>query len=281
MGTRRVKRNRNRFRIVVIISLLLLLALLGAGLFFVLHKPEKKAHISIDDATLIFQNIYWEEYDSIFENEILGKLQELHEQYGIKVTLYVFEELEEFAIWDMPLEYKKEFRENADWLQIGFHSIADSAPETWEKDFEEEYSKTESAIIRFAGEKSVAKVLRLHYWYATDEMVACLQEAGVTGLLCSDSGVPSYNLTEEQAEKLYSSRDGVLETDGMTYYATDIRLEDTKDITVALEERKKDRFIVIFTHAWCFEENCDKLEEAAAWLAEAEYQFTNLEETEE
>lgn len=279
MGTRCVKRTRNCFRIVKIFGLFLAILLVGLVLFSLFYKPEKKAHISVDDATLIFQDICRQQYESIFENEILNRLQNLHERNGIKVTLYVFEKMDEFAIWDMPIKYKREFRENADWLQIGFHSITDGLPETWTTDFAEEYSKTESAIMRFAGEKSLAKVLRLHYWYATDEMVMDLQQAGVSGLLCSDSGALSYNLTEEQAEKLYNSRDGVLKVDGMTYYATDIRLENTENIRETLEERKKDRVIVLFTHAWCFEENYEKLEQASDWLSQEEYQFSYLSET--
>lgn len=278
MGTCRIERSRNRYTIVKCICLFLLLMVLGTGAFFMLYKPEKKAHISIDDATMIFQDIYRRGYESIFENEILDKLRGLHEKYGVKVTLYVFEELDEFAIWDMPLNYRQEFRENADWLQIGFHSVTEDLPETWTGDFAAEYSRTESAVMRFASEKSVAKVLRLHYWYATEEMVAYLKEAGVTGLLCRDSDEMSYNLTEEQVKKLYSSRDGVLKADGMTYYVTDIRLENTEDIKKALEEREKDRIIVIFTHAWCFEKNYSKLEEASAWLSQKEYQFSYLDE---
>mgnify|MGYP002703247326 FL=1 len=104
-----------------------------------------------------------------------------------------------------------------------------------------------------------------------------MKEQGVTGLLCSDRGGPSYDLDEKQAEKLYKSRDGRLKEEDITYYATDIRLEDVRDIEAALEEHRKDRIIVIFTHAWCFAENYDKLETAIRWLWQEGYQFSNLE----
>lgn len=280
MGTRRTKRNRNRFRgISIAVCVALLAGAIGTGLFFICRKPEKKAHISIDDATMIFQDIWWHEYDSIFENETLGTLQALHEEYDLKVTLYVFGELEEFAIWDFPLTYKSEFRENAYWLQIGFHSGADCGPKedyASQKEFEEDYRRVESAICRVAGWESVTSVLRLHEWYATEKMIAFLKEQGITALLCRDSKEASYHLTEEQTDALYASRDGKLEVDGITYYATDLRLEKEEDITTVLEEHKKDRTIVIFTHAWCFEENSKKLEEAIQWLEEEGYQFSDL-----
>ena len=291
MGTRCTKRNRNRFRIIGVVCTVLILAVtLGILVFMKNEKaepfvgnskkqPPKTAHISIDDATMIFQDIWWHEYDSIFDNEILGTLQELHEKYGVKVTLYVFGELEEFAIWDFPLTYKSEFRENADWLQIGFHSGADCDPEedyASFKEFTEDYERVESALWRLAGGDSVTSVLRLHNWYATEEMTAYLETQGITALLCRDNEEVSYDLTKEQAEELYASRDGKLETEEMTYYATDLRLEKTEDITAALEEHKKDRVIIIFTHAWSFEENSEKLEEAVQWLLQEEYQFSDL-----
>lgn len=51
----------------------------------------KYTHFSIDDATQIFQDIAFHEYESIFENEVLGKLRDFHEEYGLKATLYVLE----------------------------------------------------------------------------------------------------------------------------------------------------------------------------------------------
>lgn len=290
MGTRKLGRSKHYFRI-VIIAVLIFASVFGFLFIMQNENPNspirdvskkqlpKVAHISLDDATMIFQDIWWHDYDSIFDNKILGTLQELHEEYGIKVTLYVFGELEEFAIWDFPLTYKSEFRENADWLQLGFHSGADCEPKedyASQKEFEGDYKRVESALWRLAGGGSVTSVLRLHEWYATEEMTTYLKEQGVTALLCRDSREASYHLTEEQTEALYTSRDGKLEVDGITYYVTDLRLENEEDIIAALEEHKKDRTIVIFTHAWCFEENDEKLEEAIQWLIKKGYQFSNL-----
>ena len=65
------------------------------------------------------------------------------------------------------------------------------------------------------------------------------------------------------------------------YKRQDIRLEREEDIVATLEERKKDRVLVIFTHAWCFEENSEKLEEAVQWLVQEEYLFSDLKPVEE
>ena len=295
MGTRKFRRNRYCFRIAIIVVLIVATVL---GLLVLMRKEPpsiplkdiskkqvpKVAHISIDDATSIFQNIIWAEYDSIFDNEILGTLQNFHEEYDIKVTLYVFGESGEFAIWDFPQNYKDEFMNNFDWLQIGFHSGEDCLPEddyVTQKEFETDYQRMESALWRIAGGNSVTSVLRLHYWYATEEMVSYLREQGITALLCRDSTEASYNLTDEQVEMLYETRDGKLEIDGLTYYVTDVRLEKEVDIVATLEEKKNDRIVVIFTHAWCFEENVQKLETAIQWLVKEKYQFNDLQPVQE
>lgn len=282
MGTRNVRRAKNHIRRKVIFCVAAVLCAAAffcvAFLFMKKDEVEKRAHISIDDATEILLDLYRQDYESIFDNIVLGRLKYLHKEYGIVVTLYVYAQLDDFSVWDMPRTYKAEFRENADWLKIGFHSMAEDNPQGSSVfDFIECYERTENAIKRFAGEETIAHVLRLHYWYATDGMVAYLRQQGVTGLLCYDGEGVSYNLSEEQWEELYSSRDGILEGNNITYYATDIRLENEDDIEAALEALQKDRIIVIFTHAWCFEENRDKLEEAVRWLVQEEYQFSFLE----
>ncbi|MCH5275271.1 MAG: glycosyltransferase [Lachnospiraceae bacterium] len=278
---KRVKRRNTLKRIIVFF---LLAAVAVTGMLYIRRPVTKTAHISIDDATLIFQDIYLEEYESIFNNPIMGRLKELHDQYEIRVTLYVYYRVGGFSLWDMPLDYRSEFEENADWLKIGFHSDTEVFTELQEaslEDFIEAYTQVQDAIEEFAGENSLTGVLRLHYWYATEDMVKYLHTQGVEGLLCCDRGEPSYDLTEEETEQLYASRDGILEKNEVTYYATDIRLESTENVGTVLEEHKKDRIIVLFTHAWCFMENGDKLEEVVSALYESGYSFDWLESEEE
>ena len=286
MGTRSVRRNsnRNRIKIVILVLLLLLGIALGTYIFYALQAertPEeplnrvrtipKYTHFSIDDATQVFE--------SIFENEVLGKLRDLHEEYGLKVTLYVFEKLDTYNLADFPDTYKKEFEDSADWLKIGFHSITEASPEeegVTTREFAEGVENVNQEILDFAGEKSLAHVIRLHYWYATDDMVQVLKKEGVEGLLCGNDSDSCYNLTKEQADNLLKSRDGIRPGE-LSYYVTDIRLEKTDDILKALDAHKRDRLVVVFTHAWCFQDNADKLETALGWLAKMGYEYTFLE----
>lgn len=297
MGTRSVRRNsnRNRIKIVILVLLLLLGIALGTYIFYALQAEKtpkeplnrvrtipKYTHFSIDDATQIFQDISFHGYESIFENEVLGKLKDFHEEYGLKATLYVFAKLDTYDLADFPDTYKKEFEDNADWLKIGFHSITEASPEEegmTTEEFAEGFQEVNREILAFAGEKSLAHVLRLHYWYATDEMVNVLKEQGIEGLLCNDSKDVCYNLSETENNNLIWSRDGKIKKD-IYYYVTDIRLEKTDDIVTALQNKYYDRVVVLFTHAWCFKDNQEKLEGAVRWLTNSGYKFTFLETVE-
>lgn len=297
MGTRSVRRNknRNRIKIVILVLLLLLGIALGIYIFYALQAEKtpkeplnrvrtipKYTHFSIDDATQIFQDISFHGYESIFENEVLGKLKDFHEEYGLKATLYVFAKLDTYNLADFPDTYKKEFEDNADWLKIGFHSITEASPEEegmTTEEFAEGFQEVNREILAFAGEKSLAHVLRLHYWYATDEMVNVLKEQGIEGLLCNDSKDVCYNLSETENNNLIWSRDGKIKKD-IYYYVTDIRLEKTDDIVTALQNKYYDRVVVLFTHAWCFKDNQEKLEGAVRWLTNSGYKFTFLETVE-
>ena len=297
MGTRSVRRNsnRNRIKIVILVLLLLLGIALGIYIFYALQAEKtpkeplnrvrtipKYAHFSIDDATQIFQDISFHGYESIFENEVLGKLKDFHEEYGLKATLYVFAKLDTYDLADFPDTYKKEFEDNADWLKIGFHSITEASPEEegmTTEEFAEGFQEVNREILAFAGEKSLAHVLRLHYWYATDEMVNVLKEQGIEGLLCNDSKDVCYNLSETENNNLIWTRDGKIKKD-IYYYVTDIRLEKTDDIVTALQNKYYDRVVVLFTHAWCFKDNQEKLEGAVRWLTNSGYKFTFLETVE-
>ncbi len=295
MGTRSVRRNsnRNRIKIVILVLLLLLEIALGTYIFYALQvekTPEeplnrartipKYTHFSIDDATQIFQDIAFHEYESIFENEVLGKLRDFHEEYGLKATLYVFGKLDTYDLADFPDTYKTEFEDNADWLKIGFHSMTEADPEdegVTTKEFAEGIEKVNQEILDFAGEKSLAHVLRLHYWYATDEMVGELRQQGIVALLCNDSDEISYNLSANENKNMRYSRDGKIRKNIM-YYITDMRLEKTDNISDLFETKKNDRIFVFFTHAWCFMENEEKLEETAGLLEKYGYKYTFLED---
>lgn len=268
---------------IIIGCLIIVVIIIICSCLFVKNN-SKYAHISIDDSTIILQEICNEQYDSIFDQATLSSLKELHEQYGIVCVLYLFYRDNGFELTEMPEIYKSEFEENSDWLKLGFHWHDNTNPNENVipiEVFEDYYQKVNSEIVRFAGESSIAKLLRLHYWYGTDEIIAFLESQGVEGVFCPDDKASvGYNLTQEEQETLVESESGIFySTQGeMKYILTDVRLEHSYDITDKLKEESGDRIKVIFTHANYYIDNEYEFETAIKWLNENDYQFSLLED---
>ena len=236
-------------------------------------------HFSVDDATQIFQDITLHQYESIFEQPILNELRKLNELYDIKCTLYLYENLGEYNISQMSDIYRDEFGNNAEWLKLGFHGYDENNPEESgisQQQFEGSYIRVCEEIKRFAGEESLTQTLRLHYWYATEEWIDFLDLNGVQAVLCPDSSIIGYDLTEDENDILNQSKYGVYE-DNIIYYKTDVRYENIEKVRKAFDHYKEDQIIVVFTHAWCYEENATKIEDSMKWITDNGYQFTFLE----
>lgn len=259
----------------IILILIQLVSLSGCS-------DKKYVHFSVDDATVILQEIYFMQYESIFDQQVLATLKELHDEYGITCSLYFYEVLGDFDLSMFSDRYKGEFEANSDWLKLGFHEMTEDDPEQIglsTEEFISSFERVYSEIERFAGTKSITKTIRLHYWYATDDMTTWMEDNGVKALLCPDSEIVGYDLSEEENAKLIDSSNGVYRHN-LSYYKTDIRFENTDDCIAALNEREGDDVVVIFTHAWCFMDSVDKMRELFGTVKERGYVYSFLENKE-
>lgn len=130
----------------------------------------RTVHISIDDVEISMRNLSNQNYSSIFDEPLFAFLYELHKDYGLKISLYIYKEAKDYDITSFPVKYKREFANNADWLKLGFHAIRPEFNEeiTANLDlFSTAYRLVDSCIYRFAGEASKSRMLRLHYFFAT------------------------------------------------------------------------------------------------------------------
>lgn len=81
-------------------------------------------HFSVDDTIAIFEHLTKGEYSSCFEEPALSFLKQLHQQYGLKVSLYCFFESDSgFCLSEAISKFKDEFQENNHWLRFGFHAL--------------------------------------------------------------------------------------------------------------------------------------------------------------
>ncbi len=149
----------------------------------------KKVQFFIDDVLWVFRDLTREKPVSLFDNEYMAVLKKAHDEYGVKVQLNTFYRTsfwygdDEFSLSEMTGAYKREWKENADWLKIGFHS-----KEEW-PDYpyiNADYSLVDSnfklikgEVVRFAGENSFAKSVVPHWAPISREGIQALYDNGI------------------------------------------------------------------------------------------------------
>ncbi len=103
------------------------------------NSAHKIVHVSFDDVVSVFKDLKKDSlsYVSIFEHAFLKELKNLHDEYGACFSLYVFERDGDFHISEVPVRFREEFRENADWLKL--------------KEFTESYHTVNEAITIWGG----------------------------------------------------------------------------------------------------------------------------------
>lgn len=243
---------------------------------------RKVIKFSVDDATEILMEISVNDYDSIFESDRMSLFKEMHEKYDLDVTLFLFENLGNYSLNDFPDRYKNEFKDNSDWLKLGWHGIDDGNPQEsgyTGDDFIQSYINTTDEIIRFAGKKSLSKELRIHYWYTDDEaLISYLSKNGVNAFYYSDTDALGYDFTQDEDKSIRSDVNGVLcKRYGfrkVSYILTDIRLDyirNDEELISLLQSRIEDREIVIFTHAWVLNNSSQYIETMCRWATDNYY----------
>lgn len=248
-------------------------AILGAAALFLLlnasivwfysveaKHPDAFIHLSFDDTISIFMDIteHKEDYQSIFENDTLGFLQSMHNDWGGVFSFYCFYETDGFSLSDCTDKFAKDFQDNAGWLKFGFHSLnseeslqyADAQKAVWE------YEKTVKELLRITGSaECIDTAPRLHLYAATLESVNALlgAEHGIEGLLAADDERESYYFNEAESNYLLA-HDSIKDENGLSFFTTDLRLENTGnpygDLVLISKQPDRNKVIEIFTHEW-------------------------------
>jgi hypothetical protein len=146
----------------------------------------KKFCFTVDDNIRFLKEITAAQPESIFEHPYLALYRRLHERYGLCVQLNLFYECEGFDLALMTERYRQEWRENADWLKLSFHSRVENVKPYENSGYDEVFADCDAVhreILRFAGEDSLASTTTIHYCLATHEGLKALRDCGVRGLL--------------------------------------------------------------------------------------------------
>ena len=132
---------------------------------------DKRFCFTVDDNIRVFKELTEVGGASVFDHPYLAAYRRLHEKHGLCVQLNLFYECKGFTLASMTDRYRDEFEKNADWLKMSFHSRLENVRPYEHSGYEEVYADckaVEDEILRFAGEKTLAKTTTVHYCLLTE-----------------------------------------------------------------------------------------------------------------
>jgi hypothetical protein len=151
---------------------------------FWLKNIVNKYRLSLDDNIWFLKDIYSNtgKYKSIFENPYLNFLKQVHDFYGTKIHLNLFYQSEGFNLSQMTDKFKNEWKENAGWLRLSFHSLQEFPDRPYAhagyNEVKKECKMVMEQIGRFAGEELLSPVMSLHWGDTTVECCRALKDEG-------------------------------------------------------------------------------------------------------
>ena len=249
----------------------------------------KKFCFTVDDNIRFLRELAEDQPESIFEHPYLALYRRLHEKYGLCVQLNLFYECEGFDLSRMPERYREEWRENADWLKLSFHSRLENVKPYESSGYDEVFADCDTVqreILRFAGEESLAKTTTIHYCLATHEGLKALRDCGVRGLL-GLYGSRKAPRTSYQTSTLCAGllrRGDILHDGDIAYAAIDIILNlfSKEQILEELEALSDRREVKVMIHEQYFYPDyheyqpdfAEKLEATFDYLCEKGFEST-------
>lgn len=178
-----------------------------------LKNYVNRYRLSLDDNILFLKDISVnsDKYKSIFENEYLGFLKKVHDTYGTKIHLNIYNQTEGFNLSQMTTKFKNEWIQNSGWLHLSFHALQNDPDNPYINAGYDEVKKDclwgIGQISRFAGEQMMDHVTTLHWGAATLEGTRALRDCGYTCLagyfnIAPDESPVSYYLNPDQRRHL-------------------------------------------------------------------------------
>ncbi|MDP4132495.1 MAG: hypothetical protein Q8882_00600 [Bacillota bacterium] len=224
-----------------------------------------KIHFSVDDTIGIFEDITKNKsYESIFNNPLLRSFYNLHEEYGLKLSLYCFYENgnKTFNLSMCTDRFSEEFNKNSGWLKLGFHGKNENSK--YAKDMfgtlKRDYSLVTDELIRISSIDCIDTCPRLSYCTGDEEGIVALKNhvPGIEGLLCADDTRLEYYLPADKNEELIRTGKYKDEKNGLTFFLSEKRFELMPDLDEYLASKDfkskitDNRHFEFFSHEYCF-----------------------------
>lgn len=175
-------------------------------------KNENKiAHFSFDDVILVFNDITTnaDVYTSVFENPFLAYLKNMHETYGMTVSLYCFYQDTTFNLSQCTNKFASEFTANSNWLKFGFHACDANInyTSTTADKAKSDYDKVIAELFRITGSlECIDRVVRLGNYQGNLASVIAFRDTscGLKGLLTSTDVRTNYYLSDADNTYIYN-----------------------------------------------------------------------------
>ncbi|MBE6367329.1 MAG: hypothetical protein E7052_05400 [Lentisphaerae bacterium] len=197
-------------------------------------KSFKRYSCYIDDHSFLFTDLAKDRPRSAFDHFYLAGLKQIHDKYGLKVTLNTFyhNDHHDFELKDMPDIWRSEFMDNADWLKFSFHSYGEFPDrpylETTAEEFGRDWDLVQNEIYRFAGEAAYIPPVVIHWAnihpVAAQEMIRRGTRCYSTSMRARVMGGPSLadrqkggNMTTVQARSA-SGEDKACDTEALSMH---------------------------------------------------------------
>ena len=148
-------------------------------------KSFKRSNCYMDDHSFFWTDLAKERPKRAFDHFYLRGLKDIHDRFGLKVTLNCFFHNDHFDcdMTQVPDCWKSEFIDNSDWLKLSFHSLGEFPDrlyiEASEEEFAHDYDLVHDQIVRFAGEETFIAPVVIHWAIISPSCVKVLKERGV------------------------------------------------------------------------------------------------------
>ena len=193
----------------------------------------KKFCFTVDDNIRFLRDLSRNSYKSIFDHPYLAVYKRLHEEFGLKVQLNLFNHMDGFDVSEMSEKYYSEWADNADWLKLSFHSDFENYNPYVSSEYDEVFADTRKSnenIVRFASPAALAKTTTIHFCEATADGIRAISDNGYVGLLglfgTENAPRTSYEISEDDTIRLRLGE--VVKREEMNYAAIDIVLNGYK-----------------------------------------------------
>lgn len=157
---------------------------------------QKIAHYSVDDVYEIIKDLTDNAltYSSIFDNQDLAELKDIHDETGLCITLNTFNTISSvpsYSIANVPNKaaYQSDFQANKDWLKFAFHAEDDNSNYDTSSGISTAYDTFVAAIYTLTGDyECIDRFTRLGYFGGTSQNCETIRNKtyGITGLLAAD-----------------------------------------------------------------------------------------------